>query len=104
MFSPQMVKPIAAPGARAGAPTPTVVPAATPVPPVSGVGESIYRHQAELTVAGNIGTLLGYLQTLQGMPGDLRLQKLQFTVAAYPQASIQLTLQTLSGRAETPFN
>ena len=48
--------------------------------------------------------MLGYLQTLQRVPGDLRWERLQISVVAYPQASVQLTLHTLSNRAETPFN
>jgi hypothetical protein len=66
--------------------------------------ELIYRHRAELTVAGNFGTLLGYLQTLQRLPGDLHWNSLQLDVAGYPQASVRLSLYTLSNRAETPFN
>ncbi len=94
VFAPSMVKPATASQARAPAP------AARP----GAAGEGIYRHRAELTVKGSFGTLLGYLQTLQRVPGDLRWERLQISVAAYPQASVQLTLHTLSNRAETPFN
>ena len=90
VYSPTTVKP-AAPGASAA----TFV--------LAG-GETVYRHRAELTVSGNFGTVLGYLQTLQRVPGDLHWNRLQLSVAAYPQASVQLTLYTLSNRAETPFN
>ena len=58
----------------------------------------------ENTVTGNFGTLLGYLQTLQRVPGDLHWNRLQLSAAGYPQASIQLTLYTLSNRPDTPFN
>lgn len=95
VFAPAMVKPIAA-QAPASAPA-----AVRPVAP----GEStIYRHRAELTVKGDFSTLLGYLQTLQRVPGDLRWDSLQLSVLAYPQGSVQLRLHTLSSRAETPFN
>ena len=94
VFAPSMAKPAAAPTARPGTAAPR---------PVAG-GDAIYRHRAELTVKGNVGTLLGCLQTLQRVPGDLHWERLQFSVAAYPQASVQLTLHTLSDRAETPFN
>jgi MSHA biogenesis protein MshJ len=110
VFSSAMVKaPATAASAPAGrtaapAPVPTPVPRAAAAAALAADGSAIYRHQAELTVTGTVGTLLGYVQTLQGMPGDLRLQRLQFSVAAYPQATIQLTLHTLSGRPETPFN
>lgn len=92
VFGPSMVKPgIASPG-PASAPRPTAA------------VESIYRHRAELTVKGEFSALLEYVQALQRLPGELRWERLQLGVAAYPQASVQLTLYTLSNRAETPFN
>ena len=105
VFAPSMAKPATAPSARAGAAAAGAearVPA--PAAGAGAVGEAIYRHRAELTVKGNFGTLLGYLQTLQRVPGDLRWERLQINVVAYPQASVQLTLHTLSNRAQTPFN
>jgi hypothetical protein len=112
VFSPSMVKPASAPAAGRGAS------AATPAAPVArvaaapasmaaragGTGDTIYRHRADMTITGNFGTLLGYLQTLQRVPGDLHWTRLQLSVAGYPQATAQLTLYTLSTRAETPFN
>jgi len=106
VFAPSMVKPATAPSARpavaaAGVEARASAPAARP----AAAGETmIYRHRAELTIKGNFGTLVGYLQTLQRVPGDLRWDRLQLSVAAYPQGSVQLSLHTLSNRAETPFN
>jgi|GEM_PF-2598930 len=97
VFSPSTVKPAAAAASRPATP-------AAPRVVAAGDAISIYRHRAELTVKGNVGSLLGYLQTLQGVPGDLHWERLQLSVAGYPQASVQLTLHTLSDRAETPFN
>jgi MSHA biogenesis protein MshJ len=97
VFSPSTAKPAPAAASRPGTP-------AAPRVVAAGDAISIYRHRAELTVKGNVGSLLGYLQTLQGVPGDLHWERLQFSVAGYPQASVQLTLHTLSDRAETPFN
>jgi len=96
VFSPAMVKPAAGAASRPAA--------APPVQQPPAEGSTIYRHRAELTVKGDVGIVLGYLQTLQHVPGDLRWERLQLSVAAYPQASAQLSLQTLSNRAETPFN
>lgn len=105
VFTPSMVKPATAPSARAGtAAAGAEARAPAPAGGAGAVGEAIYRHRAELTVKGNFGTLLGYLQTLQRVPGDLRWERLQISVVAYPQASVQLTLHTLSNRAQTPFN
>ena len=105
VFAPSMVKPATAAPARAGtaaAGAEAKAPAAAARPVAAG--DAIYRHRAELTVNGSFGALLGYLQTLQAVPGALRWERLQISVGAYPQASIQLTLHTLSSRAETPFN
>jgi MSHA biogenesis protein MshJ len=105
VFAPSMVKPATAPPARPGAAAAGAeARAPAPAARAAAAGEAIYRHRAELTVKGNFSTLLGYLQTLQRVPGDLRWERLQLGVAAYPQASVQLTLHTLSNRAETPFN
>jgi len=108
VFTPSMVKP--APAARAASaakPAAPVAVAAAPASPAASAGgtaDTIYRHRAEMTINGNFGTLLGYLQTLQRVPGDLHWTRLQLSVAGYPQATAQLTLYTLSTRAETPFN
>jgi len=112
VFSPSMIKPAKAPAPARGASSAKAPALAaglvTEVPQSSteksAGGEIIYRHRAELTVAGNFGTLLGYLQTLQRLPGDLNWNSLQLDVAGYPQASVRLSLYTLSNRAETPFN
>lgn len=113
VFAPSMIKPVAATAAGSGASAvrsaATAVRAAAtnlaPIPAAAPDGiETIYRHRADLTVTGDFGALLGYLQTLQQVPGDLRWDRLQLGVAGYPQASAQLTLYTLSTRGETPFN
>ena len=117
VFSPASVKPMATPATpatpansakaiinAAAALTSAASAAATLVPPPVAAIDSIYRHRAELAVKGEFGAVLGYLQSLQRVPGDLRWDKLQLGVAGYPQASAQLTLFTLSNRAETPFN
>ena len=112
VFSPSMIKPAtsAAPARPASAAKPVATAAGIATVPAVGSnmksadGENIYRHRAEMTVTGNFSTLLGYLQTLQRLPGDLHWTSLQLDVVGYPQASVRLSLYTLSNRAETPFN
>ncbi len=70
----------------------------------NAVGGAIYRHRAELSVTGPFPAVLSYLQVLQRVAGDLRWDKMQLNVAAYPRATLQLNLHTLSDREETPFN
>lgn len=94
---PTMAKAGAAPGAKPGASNaPGIAPTVA--------GETLYRHRAELSIKGQFGALMNYLQALQRVPGDLHWDRLQLSVADYPQASVQLTLYTLSNRAQTPFN
>jgi len=112
VFSASMVKPAKAAASARGASAAKAPPAAALAPALpqpsamrsAGGDNIIYRHRAELTVTGNFATLLGYLQTLQRLPGDLHWNSLQLDVAGYPQASVHLSLYTLSNRAETPFN
>ena len=109
-LKPEAVQPARPGGSAAGT-------AAAPARPASGTamataggpgvpgagGESIYRHRAELTVKGDLTSLLGYLQALQRVEGGLHWDRLQLSMDAYPQATAQLSLFTLSNRAETPF-
>jgi MSHA biogenesis protein MshJ len=112
VFSPSMIKPAAppaagrSPGAARAAASASRGVAATPAPAARPVGriQTIYRHRADLTVTGEFGAVLVYLQALQHVPGDLHWDHLQLGVASYPQASLQLALYTLSTREETPFN
>ncbi len=92
----------AAQGARPGGAAPAATPSAASAP--GAAGETLYRHRAELSIKGQFGALMNYLQALQRVPGDLHWDRLQLSVADYPQASVQLTLYTLSNRAQTPFN
>jgi MSHA biogenesis protein MshJ len=101
VFSPAMARQVSAPAGKpgaAGAAQPPAVPASLPDVP------TIYRHRAELAIEGDFTALLRYLQGLQRVPGALYWERLQFSAAKFPQASLQLSLYTLSDRAETPFN
>lgn len=111
LFSPAMLKPAdtkvaksaapAAPGAAAAPPATSAITAET----LAALGiDTLYRHRAELTVGGDVPQLLRYLQSLQAMPGDLRWDRVQVSTTTYPQASVKLTLFTLSRQPQTPFN
>ena len=112
VFAPSAFKPLpvqpARPGAAAaGTPAAPAGPAAGAAMVSAAVsaadGESIYRHRAELTVKGDMGSLLAYLQALQRVEGGLHWDRLQLSMNAYPEATAQLSLFTLSNRVETPF-
>ena len=100
VFSASAFKPVAVQPTRPGPATGTAMaPAGVP----GAGGDSIYRHRAELTVKGDLASLLAYLQALQRVEGGLHWDRLKLSMDAYPQATAQLNLFTLSNRAETPF-
>lgn len=68
-----------------------------------GVG-TVYRHRAEVSVEGDLKQVLRYLQSLRAMPPEVRWERVQLNATAYPRATAQMTLFTLSQRPETPFN
>lgn len=90
----------AAANANANASSNTTVAASAPLPELP----SIYRHRAELALDGDFNALLRYLQGLQRAAGELYWERLQFNAANFPQASLQLSLYTLSNSVQTPFN
>jgi hypothetical protein len=110
LFSPTTIKPATVGGAASSAATaaaarPAASSARAVVTTTGGVaGDAIYLHRAELTVKGDVGPVLAYVQALQRLGGGLRWDRMQLNVASYPQASVQLGLHTLSAYPETPFN
>ena len=107
VFEPASFKPevTATPKAGTAPAAPATAPkaAAAASAPQRLVGDTIYRHRVELSVDGNMTALLAYLQTLQHTPGGLHWERMSLSPSTYPQANVQLTLYTLSTRAETPF-
>lgn len=104
VYGPSLLKTTAPAGRPAAAAASSAALAASAAMAAVAAIDPIYRHSAELTVKGDFDAVLGYLQALRAVPGDLRWDKLQLAVIGYPQASVQLTLSTLSRRPETPFN
>jgi MSHA biogenesis protein MshJ len=111
LFSPAMLKPAetkaakpAAPAAPGAAPT---LPATSPITSetLAALGiDTLYRHRAELTVGGDVPQLLRYLQSLEAMPRDVRWDRVQVSTTNYPQASLKMTVFTLSRQPRTPFD
>jgi hypothetical protein len=107
VFSPAMIQPAPAPGmAKAASSTAAnLAPSAATLAALAALDiDTVYRHRAELTVGGDLPRLLAYLKSLEAMPRDLHWIRVNVTASEYPQATAQLTLFTLSRRAETPFN
>lgn len=86
------------------APAGASAPGATATKPGAFASDIVYRHRAELTVRGEVESLVAFVQNLQRLPESLHWDKLQLVTSGYPKASVQLSLHTLSLSPETPFN
>jgi len=90
------------PGAPAAAPAKPVSaaqPAVTaPPPPLT-----LYKHGVEVVVKGSYPALLSYLQGLQRDPNRLFWASVKLDVVAYPEATLKMTVYTLSDSAASPL-
>jgi MSHA biogenesis protein MshJ len=57
---------------------------------------ALYRHGIELTVEGNFGDLVRYLEALENMPQRLLWGSMQLKVEQHPKALLTLRVYTLS--------
>lgn len=69
--------------------------ASAPVPAVEG--GALYRHGVEITVEGAYGDLMGYLSSLENLPGPRLLWGgVRLKVEHHPTVQLSLTVYTLS--------
>jgi MSHA biogenesis protein MshJ len=94
--APGKAPPAAAGSAKAGAKgadtAPPSVTAGTPNLPA----ESIFKHGVEMVVEGQYLEILKYLAELESLPSQLFWGKAELKVEEYPNATLTLTLFTLS--------
>ncbi|MGZ3159119.1 MAG: MSHA biogenesis protein MshJ [Burkholderiaceae bacterium] len=57
---------------------------------------SVYKHGVEITVQGSYLDMMNYMTELESMPWQVFWGKAKLTVGEYPQATLTLTLFTLS--------
>lgn len=57
---------------------------------------SVYKHTVELTVQGSYPDMLDYLRSLESMPWQLFWGSAHLSVDAYPNATLTMTVFTLS--------
>ena len=57
---------------------------------------SLYRHAIELSVRGDYQALAGYLRRVESLPWKIELADMSLKAGQYPQATMTLTLYTLS--------
>jgi MSHA biogenesis protein MshJ len=75
------------------APAPSVTTAVVP----ATAGAPLFRHGVEITVEGAYGDLMGYLSSLEGLPGPRLLWGgVKLKVEKHPTVQLSLTVYTLS--------
>lgn len=57
---------------------------------------NVYKHGVEITIRGSYPDMLRYMAELEAMPWQLYWGKAKLEVETYPQATLSLTLFTLS--------
>lgn len=90
-----------APGPAAGAVAATPAPAAnaatsTPAAPAVKPAPLLYRHGVEVVLQGSYIDMVNYMEALEAMPTRVFWGKASMSVERYPQATLKLTLYTLS--------
>ena len=77
-------------------------PASSVVPVSSIVLPTLYKHGIDVTVRGSYVTLIPYLQELE-RNSNLFWGNVRIDVATHPDATLKLTIFTLSARPELPL-
>jgi len=73
------------------------------VDPQQSTTPTLYRHGVEATVKGSYAALLPYLQGLQKHSDRLFWTQVSLEVAKYPDATLKMTIYTLSDQQEAPL-
>jgi len=85
---------------------PPVVPAkaaAAAQPAAAAPQMTLYKHGVEVAIKGTYPALLSYLQSLQNNPNKIFWPGVKLDVATYPEATLRMTIYTLSDHAESPL-
>ncbi|PJD00167.1 hypothetical protein GQ37_000600 [Janthinobacterium sp. BJB1] len=88
----------------AKAPLPAAASAATPAPAGPAPAQSepakspavLYRHGVEIVLRGNYLDMVNYMDAVEAMPAHVFWGKVNMQVEQYPNATLSLTLYTLS--------
>ncbi len=75
-------------------PTPALPRKDGPAGPAAG--EAVYKHGVEIVVLGGYSDIVNYLTQLEAMPWQLFWANARLNVETYPNATLKLTLFTLS--------
>lgn len=80
---------------------PSAASGSKPNPPAPQL--TLYKHGVDVTMKGKYPALLSYLQSLQRSPNRMFWFNVKLDVGTYPEASLRITIYTLSDRAESPL-
>lgn len=69
---------------------------AAPAAPAAAAAPLFYRHGVQLTVSGSYLDMIAYMEALEAMPARLYWGSARLDAEAYPQATLRLTVYTLS--------
>ncbi len=64
---------------------------------------TLFKHGIEVSVKGNYPALIAYLQSLQRNPNPVFWGNVSLDVTTYPEATLKMTVYTLSERLESPL-
>ncbi len=64
---------------------------------------TLFKHGIEVSVKGNYPALIAYLQSLQRSPNPVFWANASLDVTTYPEATLKITVYTLSERFESPL-
>ena len=64
---------------------------------------TLFKHGIEVTVKGNYPVLVAYMQGLQRNPNPVFWANVSLDVTTYPEATLKMTVYTLSERLESPL-
>ncbi len=64
---------------------------------------TLFKHGIEVTVKGNYPVLLAYMQGLQRSPDPVFWGNVSLDVTTYPEATLKMTVYTLSERLASPL-
>jgi MSHA biogenesis protein MshJ len=64
---------------------------------------TLYKHGVEIVLKGTYVSLVPYLRELEGNAAGIFWSQVKLDVGAYPEATLRMTVYTLSARQELPL-
>jgi MSHA biogenesis protein MshJ len=91
------------PAAAAAAPASAASASAAPTAPAAPPMPALYKHGVEVTVQGSYPALLAYMQQLERNTSGMFWGNVRLDATGYPEATLRMSVYTLSARPEQPL-